>query len=143
MKVFISYVMVLASIGLLFLVGMLFGVWMLLGDWMQMTELVLIGLIPFVGLGIALGHLLNLDLLGPVFGGGALLFAFLGGTWFLIIGDGVFRKLCELLPSYWLVQVGHLGLGVIYLWPAKAWLVMGVWLVAMIVLVCWVYWCDI
>jgi len=44
-------------------------------------------------------------------GGGVGLFAFLGGTWFPITGGGLFVSFCQSLPSYWLVQAGHVGLG--------------------------------
>ena len=76
-----------------------------------MTGLVLVALIPFAALGIALGHLLNDDAMGPAIGGGASLFAFLGGTWFPLTGGGAFVDVLQVLPSYWLVQAGHVGLG--------------------------------
>ena len=60
-------------------------------------------------------------------GGGVSLFAFLGGTWFPITGSGLFTQFCQLLPSYWLVQAGHVGLGGRNPWGLKAWLVIAVW----------------
>jgi len=47
-----------------------------------MVGLILVSLAPFAALGIMLGHLLNVDAIGPATGGGASLLAFLGGTWF-------------------------------------------------------------
>ena len=56
-------------------------------EWIEMTALLLLGLLPFAALGIALGHLLTVDSLGPVIGGTTALLAFLGGVWFPL-GDG-------------------------------------------------------
>ncbi len=53
-----------------------------------MTVLILVGLLPFAALGIALGHLLTPDSIGPAMGGGVALLAFLGGTWFPIPSHG-------------------------------------------------------
>ena len=39
------------------------------GNWLEMTGLILVGLLPFAALGIALGHLLNVDSIGPAMGG--------------------------------------------------------------------------
>jgi ABC-2 type transport system permease protein len=103
-----------------------------------MTGLVLLGLVPFAALGIALGHLLNDDAAGAAIGIGTSLFAFLGGTWFPITG-GVFQKICELLPSWWLVQAGRVGLGVGNPWTTEAWLVVAAWAVACGALAAWAY----
>ena len=54
------------------------------GDWLEMTLLILVGLVPFAALGIAIGHMLTPDSIGPAMGGGVALLAFLGGTWFPI-----------------------------------------------------------
>jgi ABC-2 type transport system permease protein len=110
-KILTGYVMALGSIALLYAAGIVLGVRPPLADWLQMTGLVLVALIPFAALGIALGHLLNDDAVGAAMGGGVSLFAFLGGTWFPITGHGLFADFCHLLPSYWLVQAGHVGLG--------------------------------
>ena len=45
--------------------------------------------------------------MGPAIGGGASLFAFLGGTWFPVGSHGFLHDLGQLLPSYWLVQAAH------------------------------------
>jgi ABC-2 type transport system permease protein len=138
-KVVTSYAMALSSIALLYVAGITLGVRMPVPQWLHMTWLVLVALIPFAALGIAAGHLLNVDTMGPALGGGASLFAFLGGTWFPIVGGGLFQKFCELLPSYWLVQAGHVGVGASTPWPAKAWLVIAVWSVAATALARWAY----
>ena len=90
-------------------------------------------------MGIALGHLLNDDSAGPAMGGGVSLFAFLGGTWFPITGGGLFVQFCQLLPSYWLVQAGHVGLGAGDPWGVKAWAVIAVWALGCSVLAMWAY----
>ena len=104
-----------------------------------MTGLVLVALIPFAALGIAFGHLLNEDSAGAALGIGASLFAFLGGTWFPIIGSGAFVDFVKLLPSYWLVQAGHVGLGASDPWGAEAWIVIAVWSIAGGALAMWAY----
>jgi ABC-2 type transport system permease protein len=140
-KVITSYAMALCSIALLYISGISLGVRMPAGRWLLMTALVLIALIPFAALGVALGHLLTVDSMGPALGGGTSVFAFLGGTWFPITGHGVFQDICQLLPSYWLVQAGHVGLGGASgdPWGAKGWLVLAVWTVLMTAFAMWAY----
>jgi ABC-2 type transport system permease protein len=138
-KVLTGYLMALVGIVLLYASGILLGVRLGFGQWIEMTALVLVGLIPFAVLGIAMGHLLNDDAIGPAVGGGVSLFAFLGGTWFPISGSGVFTQFCQLLPSYWLVQAGHVGLGASNPWGVKAWLVIAAWSIAGAVFAMWAY----
>jgi ABC-2 type transport system permease protein len=104
---------------------------------MQMTAFILVGLIPFAALGIVIGHLVTPDSVGPVMGGATALFALLGGTWFPITG-GVMQKIGEALPSYWLVQAGHVGLGG-KPWSAVGWLVVIAWTVGGIAAARWAY----
>lgn len=138
-KVLVAYLMAAISMVLLYAAGITLGVRMPFGHWAQMTMLVLIALIPFTALGIALGHLLRDDAMGPVVGGTVSLFAFLGGTWFPIVGGGLFVDLVKLLPSYWLVQAGHIGLGVDNPWGREAWLVVAAWSVAAIAFAAWAF----
>jgi ABC-2 type transport system permease protein len=138
-KILTGYVMALVSIALLYAAGITLGVRLPFVDWVHMTALVLIALIPFAALGIALGHLLNDDAAGTAMGGGVSLFAFLGGTWFPLTGHGLFVEFCQLLPSYWLVQAGHVGLGTSNPWTAKGWLVIAVWSAASIAFAVWGY----
>jgi len=139
-KILTGYVMALASIALLYAAGIGLGVRLPLADWLSMTGLVIVALIPFAALGIALGHLLNDDAVGAAMGGGVSLFAFLGGTWFPITGGGLFVSFCQLLPSYWLVQAGHVGLGGPgNPWGVKGWFVIAVWSMAASAFAMWAY----
>jgi ABC-2 type transport system permease protein len=64
-----------------------------------MTGLILVALLPFAALGIGLGHLLNVDSVGPVMGGLTALLALVGGTWFPVT-QGFLHDLGQCLPSY-------------------------------------------
>jgi ABC-type multidrug transport system ATPase subunit len=110
-KVLTAYLMALLSIVALYVAGAAMGVRIPAGRWLDMTALILIGLIPFAALGILLGHLLTVDAIGPAMGGGIALLAFLGGTWFPIADRGVLHVVGQALPSYWIVQAGHVALG--------------------------------
>lgn len=138
-KLLAGYTLAGLSIVLLYAAGIALGVSMSIGSWLAMTGLILVALIPFAALGVALGHLLNDDAMGPAMGGGVSLFAFLGGTWFPITGGGLFVNFCQLLPSYRLVQAGHIGLGAGNAWGLKAWLVIAPWSVAAVVFAAWAY----
>jgi ABC-2 type transport system permease protein len=138
-KVLTGYFMALISMALLYILGIIFGVRLSFGSWVEMTALILVALIPFAGLGIGGGHLLNDDAAGPALGGGVSLFAFLGGSYFPITGSGVFVHVCQLLPSYWLVQAGHIGLGAHKPWGVEAWAVIAVWSVASAVFAAWAF----
>jgi ABC-2 type transport system permease protein len=138
-KVLTGYLLAGIGIVLLYAAGISLGVRLPFGNWVLMTALVLVALIPFAALGIAGGHLLNDDAAGPALGGAVSLFAFLGGSWFPILGDGLFVQFCKLLPSYWLVQAGHIGLGADNPWGLEAWLVIAVWSIAGGALAMWAY----
>ena len=60
-------------------------------------------------------------------GGTTALLAFLGGVWFPL-GDGFMGDVGRALPSYWLVQAGHIGIGGEG-WSATGWAVMAAWTV--------------
>jgi ABC-2 type transport system permease protein len=72
-----------------------------------------------------MGHLLTTDSIGPAIGGTTALLALLGGVWFPITG-GAMHKLAEALPSYWLVQASHAGLGG-HGWGTTGWTVVAAW----------------
>jgi ABC-2 type transport system permease protein len=127
-KVVTAYVMALLTLVLLDLAGLTLGVQLGLGNWLSMTGLLLIGLAPFAALGILFGHLLRPDSIGPAIGGTTALFALLGGTWFPIT-SGAMQKIAEALPSYWLVQASHVGLGE-HGWSSIGWLVVAAWTAA-------------
>ena len=127
-KIVTGYAMAAVSILLLCVAGLSLGVHLAAARWMQMILLVLVGLIPFAAMGVLFGHLLSVDSMGPALGGITALFALLGGAWGPLGQTGVLHDIIELLPSYWIVQAGHVafsGQG----WPEKAWVVIGVWTV--------------
>lgn len=125
-KVLTGYVMALLTMAVLFVAGAAMGVSLPAGRWLEMTGLILVGLIPFAALGILMGHLLSIEAIGPAMGGGVALLAFLGGTWFPIPDHGALHVVGQLLPSYWLVQAGHVALGGAA-WGRQGWLVVGAW----------------
>ncbi len=128
-KILTSYVMALISIAVLFVAGLIFGVHVPVGRWGEMIGLILVGLLPFIAIGIIIGHLLTVDSLGPALGGGAALFALLGGMWFPLTNGSTLQKIGEFIPSYWISQAARVGVGA-SAWPAKAWLVLAVWTAA-------------
>ena len=125
-KVATGYMMALISLVLLFLAGTTLGVAMPLERWLEMAGLMLVALLPLAALGITLGHLLNVDSLGPATGGLVSLLALLSGTWFPIGSHGFLHDLAQFLPSYWLVQASHIGLAG-HGWPAMGWIVVAGW----------------
>ena len=131
-KVAAAYLSALLTIGVLYAAGISLGVSMSAGSWLQMTALLLVGLLPFAALGIALGHLLSAETVGPVIGGLGGLLGFLGGVWFPL-GDGVMHDIAQALPSFWLVQASQVSLGGSG-WSATGWLVVAGWTVALALL---------
>ena len=97
----------------------------------------LVALLPFAALGIALGHLLNVDSIGPAMGGLTALLALVGGTWFPVT-RGFLHTVGQCLPSYWLAQAGHFGTGDAA-WSLTGWLVMAAWTVALTALAGYAY----
>jgi ABC-2 type transport system permease protein len=126
-KVLTAYCMAAVTIVLLYVAGATLGVNLQTGNWLRMTGLILIGLAPFAALGIFLGHLLTTDSVGPAIGGTTAVFALLGGVWFPIT-SGVMHTIAEALPSYWLVQASHVGLGGNG-WGTTGWLIVAAWTV--------------
>ncbi len=140
-KLITSYLMAVIALVLLYVAGIALGVRLdPFGNWFRMTGLVLVGLIPFAALGIAFGHLMTIDSMGPAIGGITSLFAFLGGTWFPLVGHGAFIEFCKSLPSYWLTQAGRIGLGgTSDPWGARGFLTIAIWSVACTALAIWAY----
>jgi len=128
-KLVTAYAFALLTTAVLYAAGIALGVRMPAGDWLGMTGLMLLGLLPFAALGIALGHTLKPDALGPAIGGTTALLAFLGGVWFPL-GDGFMADVAHGLPSFWLVQASHIAVGGEG-WDATGWLVMTAWTVAL------------
>lgn len=133
-KVATSYLLAVVSLIALYIAGASLGVSLSAGNWLHMTWLILIGLIPFAALGILLGHLLTADSVGPAIGGTTALFAFLGGTWFPITGNGLIADIAHDLPSYWVVQASRAGLGDSHPWSTHGWAVIAIWSIALIAL---------
>jgi ABC-2 type transport system permease protein len=131
-KVLTAYVMAVVTILLLYAAGAILGVRLAARDWLAMTALILIGLAPFAAIGILFGHLMTPDSIGPAVGGTTAVFALLGGVWFPVT-HGALHTLAEALPSYWLVQASHVGLGGKG-WGAVGWAVVAAWTVACAVL---------
>ena len=136
-KVVTGYMMAALTLAVLYIAGASLGVSLTGGEWVHMTWLILIGLLPFAGLGIVYGHLLTPDSIGPVMGGSTALLALLGGTWFPLT-SGVMKDVGEALPSYWLVQAGHVGLGGSG-WTATGWIVVSIWTVGCAAAARWAY----
>jgi ABC-2 type transport system permease protein len=127
-----GYVVAVGSLVLLALAGTVLGVRLPAHEWLRMGWLMLVGLIPFAVIGVAIGHLVAADSIGPVIGGSLALFAFLGGVWFPISGSGALHDIGQALPSYWLVQAAHVALGG-HGWTSRGWLVVAAWTAAMLV----------
>jgi len=125
-KVATTYLTVLTTILLLYVAGATLGVTLDAGTWVEMTLLILVGIVPFAALGILAGHLFTPDSIGPAIGGTTAILALLGGVWFPIASDGFLHDLAIVLPSYWLVQAAHVGLGG-HAWGATGWIVMAAW----------------
>lgn len=125
-KIGTAYMLALFSLIALYLAGASLGVSLSAGHWLEMTGLILVALVPFAALGIALGHLLTPDSVGPAMGGGISLLAFLGGTWFPIPDHGFLHEVGLVIPSYWLVQASHVVLGGAA-WPARGWITIALW----------------
>ena len=64
--------------------------------------------------------------LGPAVGGGSAFFGFLGGQWFPLPDSGALVQVARCIPSYWLTQAAHIGVGG-STWGAQAWIVLAVW----------------
>jgi ABC-2 type transport system permease protein len=129
-KVLTAYLMALLSMAALYLSGAALGVSMSASRWIEMTLLILVCLVPFAALGIAVGHMLTPDSIGPAMGGGIALLAFLGGTWFPIPAHGFLHDIGQALPSYWLVQASHVAIGG-HPMGTRGWVVIVFWTVVL------------
>jgi ABC-2 type transport system permease protein len=136
-KVAAAYLSALLTIAVLYAAGISLGVSLSAGEWLRMTGLLLVGLLPFAAPGIALGHLLGVEAVGPTIGGLSGVLGLLGGVWFPL-GDGVMRDIAQALPSFWLVEASHVSLGGPG-WSATGWLVVSGWTAALSVLAVYAY----
>ncbi len=124
-KILTAYAMAVVSLALLYICGLVLGVSLPGGRWLLMTLLILVALFPFGVLGVALGHVLTVDSVGPATGGIVSLLAVISGTWFPIT-HGFLHDIGQFVPSYWLVQAGRIGLQG-QTWHAMAWAVVVGW----------------
>jgi len=138
-KVLTSYIMAVVSIALLYIAGVSYGVRIDSAErWLGMTGLILVGLAPFVALVVLAGHLLTVDSMGPALGGGSAFFGFLGGQWFPLPDHGALHYIGEAVPSYWLTQASHVGIGG-GAWGGLGWLVILAWTAVAGGLAAWAY----
>ena len=138
-KVLTAYLMSIVSIVLLYAAGLIYGVRLASASrWIEMTGLIIVGLAPFIAMGILAGHLLTVDSIGPALGGGSAFFGFLGGQWTPLPDHGVLHHISQFVPSYWLTQASRTGLGS-QAWGALGWSVVAGWTVAMTGLAVWAY----
>jgi ABC-2 type transport system permease protein len=124
-KVAVAYLMAAVTIIVLYAAGISLGVHLSAGEWARMTGLILVGLVPFIALGVLMGHLLTTDSIGPAMGGTTALLSLLGGVWFPI-NSGTLHDIAEALPSYWLVQASHVSIGGSG-WGVRGWIIMAAW----------------
>jgi ABC-2 type transport system permease protein len=104
-----ALVVAIPSLLLLYAAGRLVkGVDLPLATWAEVFGWTLVGLVPFVALGILLGHLLTGDSLGAVSGALFTMLALLGGIWFPVDQmPGALASIARATPSYWLAQAGR------------------------------------
>lgn len=138
-KVLTGYLTALITLALLFVAGSTLGVHLTAKGVVHMTELVIVGLIPFAALGIVVGHLFTPDSMGPVIGGGVSILAFLGGAWGPVGGTaGLLHTVSQSTPTYWLVQAGHTLVGAPG-WSTHGWIVVAVWTAVLGALAAWAF----
>jgi ABC-2 type transport system permease protein len=131
-KVLTAYLIALPSVVLVFLAGASLGVRLNASQWLEIGGLLLVGLTPFIALGIVLGYLVRADALTPVIGGIVVLFALVGGVYgFQLAHSGPLFDVMKAIPSYWLVQAGKTALGS-GSWPAQGWIVIAAWTVVLV-----------
>jgi ABC-2 type transport system permease protein len=137
-KVLTAYLVALLSVLVLFLAGASFGVHLSVTGWLEMTGLLIVGLAPFVLIGIIVGHVISADALPAVVGGLVVLFALLGGAFGELFSSGAMHGIVKALPSYWLVQAGKAAI-TNGNWPTEGWAVVGAWTVVLVPLAVAVY----
>ncbi len=136
-KIVTAYASSGASLAALYICGAVLGVSLSVGTWARMTLLIAIALMPFAALGIFLGHLLNVDSIGPATGGTVSLLAFISGTWFPVT-SGVLHAIGQFFPSYWLVQAARLPLHT-QAWSTLGWGVVIGWTAVLATAAAWAY----
>ncbi|MGI8879407.1 MAG: ABC transporter permease [Jatrophihabitans sp.] len=138
-KVLTSYLMAAITIVLMIVAGIILGVSMPVQRWFELVGLVLVGLIPFAALGILLGHLIKSDTMGPIMGGGISFLSIFGGAFGPLGNPGsTLNKISQFVPSYWIVQAGHVATGA-HAWSGKGWAIVAGWSVLLIYGAIWAY----
>lgn len=125
-KVLTAYLVALPGLALLFGAGASLGVHLDAAQWLEMTGLLLVGLAPFIVMGLIVGHLAAGDTLVPAVGGLVVVFALFGGAYGAFFDSGAMLTVVKLIPSFWLVQAGKAAL-VLGDWPAEGWIVVAAW----------------
>jgi ABC-2 type transport system permease protein len=135
-----SYLITVPTLVLLFLAGWSLGVHLRASEWLELTGLILVGLVPFVVMGLALGYFIAVDALTPTLGGVVILFSLFGGVYgFELAKSGPMFDVMKALPSYWLVQAGKTVVGGSAGWPVQAWIVIVVWTAVLVPLAALAY----
>ncbi|MDA8060942.1 MAG: ABC transporter permease [Actinomycetota bacterium] len=129
-KVVTGYLVALLGLAVIYLAGAGLGVHLPATGWLLMTGLILVGLVPFALAGVALGHLLRPEVLGPAIGGLTSLLALAGGAWGPLL-TGSLAGIAKALPSYWLVQASVAGLDR-RVWGVEGWGVMAAWTLVLV-----------
>lgn len=130
-KVLTAYLVALPALALLFGAGASLGVRLGAAQWLEMAGLLLVGLPPFVLMGLILGHLIAGDTLAPAVAGLVMLFALFGGAYGAFFDSGAMLTVVKLIPSFWLVQAGKAALRHRD-WPAEGWIVVAAWTAALV-----------
>ena len=130
-KIVIGYISAALTIALMYIVGIASGARAPLDRWLLMTLFILIGLVPFAAIGIWVGHIAKEDAMGPIMGGTMSLFSLVGGAYYPV--SGVLGNIGKWVPSYWIVQAGHIAVGG-DTWSASGWAVVIGWAVVFTVL---------
>jgi ABC-2 type transport system permease protein len=125
-KLLAAYLGAVPALALLYLAGVSLGVRLDAAQWFEMTGLLLVGLAPFVAIGIVFGHLVPPDAIAAADAGFVVILALLGGAFGTLFKGGVMLTIVKLLPSYWLVQAGKTAIRS-GSWPAEGWIVVAVW----------------
>jgi ABC-2 type transport system permease protein len=104
-----AFLVAIPSLLLLYAAGRLVKhVHLPLSTWAEVFGWTMVGLVPFVALGILLGHLVSGEALGALSGGLFTLLALLGGIWFPVDQmPAALASIAKATPSYWLAQAGR------------------------------------
>jgi ABC-2 type transport system permease protein len=137
-KTLAAYLVVLPTLVLVFVAGATLGVRLNVAQWLEMGGLILVGLVPFVLMGLILGHLFATDALVPVMGWLIVFFALFGGAFGSLFNSGAMLSVVRLLPSYWLVHAGAAA-RLHGDWPAEGWIVLACSTAALIPLAVFAY----